>query len=823
MKKTQTFPVTGMTCAACAAHVGRALQKQKGVSDASVNLASRTARVVYDDTLATPLTLRAAVQGAGYDLILSDDAHTAAEKRQKEYRTKKRLTLGAWICLVPLCACSFIEASWTPWAAWILATVMIFCFGRPFYTAALKALRHGTSNMDTLVALSTAVAYLFSLWNLLWPSFWTVRNIEPHLYFESVGGIIAFILLGRLLEARATGRTTSAIERLVSLAPDTVTLLTPEGERTVETRDVVTGNIVKIRAGERVAVDGIITEGSGYVDESMLTGEPLAVAKQKGDKVFAGTMNGRSMLKVQATCNAEGTVLSRIVRLTTEAMGSRPHIARLVDRVAAVFVPVIIGISIITLAAWLLLDPTDGLVRGVVAMVTVLIIACPCALGLATPTALMVGIGRGAENGILIRDAEALERAGHVDVVVMDKTGTLTEGHPEVVDELWLNNTSAANARLKALEEGSEHPLAEAVVAHLKDAESTDVAQIETLPGRGVQGVSEGRNLLAGSRKWMEEKDISIPEEAEKAVQKWTKEGYTPIWYAESETPEETSPILLVAVLALSDRIRNSARQTVKNLQEMGVTTHLLTGDNDTVAAVTAAKLGLTHFRSQALPADKEAYVRMLQQQRHTVAMVGDGINDSAALARADVSMAMGGGSDIAIGNAMITLTSGDPLRVVDAIRLSRLTLRTIKQNLFWAFFYNVLAVPVAAGVLYPVCGFLINPMIGSAAMALSSVSVVTNSLLLGRRRLNHDNETNKVEPLKHNKMTKKTYKVDGMMCQNCRHHVEKALNSIEGAKADVNLEEGRAVVEYSGNVPSIEEVQRTVTDVAGDYKISEE
>lgn len=812
----------GMTCASCAAHVEKSLQKQKGVSEAAVNFASKLARVVFDETVATPLTLQAAVRGAGYDLMLDEDKNSAAEHRQRAYRALRRRTAMAWIVLVPLCICSFVSATWAPWLAAVLATLMVFCFGRSFFTAALNALKHGTSNMDTLVALSTSIAWLFSMWNLLWPSFWTSRGIVPHLYFESSGGIIAFILLGRLLEARATGRTGAAIERLVGLWPRTVTLVTPEGDRIVETRTIVAGQTVRIHAGERVAVDGTVEEGSGYVDESMLTGEPLPVAKGTGDKVFAGTMNGRGTLTVTAACNAQGTVLSQIVRLTTEAMGSKPHIARLVDRVASVFVPVIISLSIVTLILWLLLDPTDGMVRGVVAMVTVLIIACPCALGLATPTALMVGIGKGAENGILIRDAEALESACHANAVVMDKTGTLTEGHPEVVHELWLTDDAEAKARLKTLENGSGHPLAEAIVQHLKDLKEVHVTQAETLPGKGVRGIFEGQRLMVGNRKWMEEEGVDIPSEADKTVSLWTNEACTPVWYAESDAEKQNTGLHLVAVMALNDRLRKTAVQTVSELKEMNITPYLLTGDSEAAAVVVAQRLGITHVFSHALPTDKEAYIRRLQEQKNRVAMVGDGINDSAALARADVSIAMGGGSDIAIQSAMVTLLGSDPLHIVDAIRLSRLTVRTIKQNLFWAFIYNIIAVPVAAGVLYPVCGFLLNPMIGSAAMALSSVSVVTNSLLLGRKRLRKNKNSETEKPLKHNKMTTKTYKVEGMMCQNCRHHVEKALSTLEGANAKVSLEEGKAVVEYSGKVPSVEEVQRVVTDVAGDYKISE-
>ena len=610
---------------------------------------------------------------------------------------------------------------------WLLATPVLGWCGRSFFVNAWRQLRHRTVTMDTLVALSTGIAYLFSLFNMLWPEFWLARGIQPHVYFEASSVIIAFILLGRLLEARAKENTTTAIRKLMGLQPRTVTLVVNGERREVPIEQVRPGNAVLVRPGERIAVDGRIADGASYVDESMLTGEPVAVRKEPGAKVFAGTINQKGSFTFRAEKVGTDTLLARIIRMVQEAQGSKAPVQQRVDRIAAVFVPVIISVALLAFVLWLLLDPADGLTHGMLALVTVLIIACPCALGLATPTAITVGIGKAAEEGILIRDAESLEAARRIDTVVLDKTGTLTEGRPEVTDEAWLGGDRTPAAVLAALERLSEHPLAEAVVAHLKEAAPVSVTGFESLTGRGVRGIANGTAYLAGSETLLREQGRQIDPELARQAARWLDEAKTVIWLADERQA--------LGVLAVADTIRESAPQAVRRLHEAGITVWMVTGDNENTARAIAARAGIEHWKSGVLPDGKCAFIRSLQEQGHRVAMTGDGINDSAALAQADLSIAMGGGSDIAIDVAQMTIVSSDLNRIPDAIALSVRTVRTIRQNLLWAFIYNLIGVPIAAGVLYPVCGFLLNPMIAGAAMAFSSVSVVTNSLRLKWRK----------------------------------------------------------------------------------------
>lgn len=610
---------------------------------------------------------------------------------------------------------------------WLLATPVLGWCGRSFFVNAWRQLRHRTVTMDTLVALSTGIAYLFSLFNMLWPEFWLARGIQPHVYFEASSVIIAFILLGRLLEARAKENTTTAIRKLMGLQPRTVTLVVNGERREVPIEQVRPGDAVLVRPGERIAVDGRIADGASYVDESMLTGEPVAVRKEPGAEVFAGTINQKGSFTFRAEKVGTDTLLARIIRMVQEAQGSKAPVQQRVDRIAAVFVPVIISVALLAFVLWLLLDPADGLTHGMLALVTVLIIACPCALGLATPTAITVGIGKAAEEGILIRDAESLEAARRIDTVVLDKTGTLTEGRPEVTDEAWLGGDRTPAAVLAALERLSEHPLAEAVVAHLKEAAPVSVTGFESLTGRGVRGIANGTAYLAGSETLLREQGRQIDPELARQAARWLDEAKTVIWLADERQA--------LGVLAVADTIRESAPQAVRRLHEAGITVWMVTGDNENTARAIAARAGIEHWKSGVLPDGKCAFIRSLQEQGHRVAMTGDGINDSAALAQADLSIAMGGGSDIAINVAQMTIVSSDLNRIPDAIALSVRTVRTIRQNLFWAFIYNLIGVPIAAGVLYPVCGFLLNPMIAGAAMAFSSVSVVTNSLRLKWRK----------------------------------------------------------------------------------------
>jgi Cu2+-exporting ATPase len=723
----RSFPVQGMGCAACVARVEGALRSAKGVCSASVSLASNTALVEYDKSATSPDELRKAVQSAGYDLMIEgsdDEAEADAEAAREEafQKLKKDTIMAAMLAaLVMIIGMGFKDFPLKGYLLWVLATPVVFWCGRRFFKAGFSAVRHGSANMDTLVALSVSISYLFSIFNLLFPGVWTSRGLEPHLYFESSTMIVAFILLGRLLEERAKHSTTSAIRGLIGLQP-----------REAEVRP---GELVLVKPGQRIGVDGVVVDGASYVDESMLTGEPMPVVKRKGDKVYAGTLNQNGALNVVAEKVGGDTVLSAIIRMVRDAQGSKAPIQRLVDKIAAVFVPVIIGISLLTLLAWFFLAPQDGVTLGLLAMVAVLVIACPCSLGLATPTAIIAGIGNGASKGILIKDAESLQVAAKVDAIVMDKTGTLTEGKPVVVESVWdpvlaLEAAGSQDLRdvLFSLEKQSDHPLAESVCASLRGCRQLPVTGFEAILGKGISGLVDGTRYYVGNLDLLQTvvpkpEEVSVSPLLEDSLHLWMDEGYTITLLFDAKR--------LYAVLALADELRDSAVQAVKVLQERGLEVHMLTGDNEVSARRTAAETGIHHVQAHVLPEDKARYVARLQSAGKKVAMVGDGINDSAALAQADLGIAMGSGSDIAIHAAQVTIVSSDLGKIRQLIRLSRRTVSIIRENLFWAFFYNLAAVPLAAGVLYPVTGWLLNPMIAAACMALSSICVVSNSLRL--------------------------------------------------------------------------------------------
>ena len=824
--KKETFPVLGMSCASCAARVDKTLNGQPGVQEASVNYAAATAQVVYDADECSPLVLKAAVQQAGYDLLVEteNDITDEAEKAHAaRYESLKKRTLWAIVLAVPIMVLSmaFMHVGWVNYVVWLLSTPVVFVLGRGFFVSAWKQLKHGTCNMDTLVALSTGIAYLFSLFNLFFPQFWLARGIEPHVYFEASSVIIAFILLGRLLEERAKRNTSAAIRKLMGLQPKTVTVWTSEGERILPITAIRQGDTVVVKPGERIAVDGVVSEGQSYVDESMLSGEPVPVRKQKDSKVYAGTINQKGAFRFVADKIGQDTLLAQIIRMVQDAQGSKAPVQKLVDKIAAVFVPTIIIVALVAFVAWNLLAAENGFTHGLLAMVTVLIIACPCALGLATPTALMVGIGKGAENGILIKDAESLEVARKVDTVVLDKTGTLTEGHPQVTDAIWLEEE--AKHILYSLEKSSEHPLAEAVVKYLKNIPGRDVKDFGVLSGKGVEGYIEGKKYYAGNLTLLQEKGIVLGEVLKKKAESWTSEAKTVIALADEQKA--------LGVLAITDRLKPTTVQAIEELHKQGIEVWMLTGDQPEAAREVAKQVGIAHYQAGVLPQEKATFVQTLQAKGKKVAMVGDGINDSAALAQADLSIAMGQGSDIAMDTAMVTILSSDLVKISETIRLSQLTVRTIQQNLFWAFFYNLIGVPIAAGVLYPINGFLLNPMIGGAAMAFSSVSVVTNSLRLRRKRMETErillNETKELESateevVEEVKKVTRTYKVAGMMCKHCVGRVERALNSIDGIQATVTLEPPVATVIFDNQPLSMEELQQIITEKAGDYQITE-
>lgn len=730
------FPVGGMSCAACAARVEKALAACTGVKNVNVNFANSIANVEYDQEVCTPEDLQRAVRDAGYDLPLNETTEDIENKQTENYNNLKRRTLWAVLLSLPVVVIGmfFMNMPYANLMMLVFSTPVVFWLGGQFFVGACRQLRHKSSNMDTLVALSTGIAWLFSVANMLFPQYWHSVGIHPHVYFEASAVIIAFILLGRTLESKAKGNTSTAIKKLMGLQPKTVMLLMPDGsQKSVAIDSLKIGDNIIARPGERVAADGIVTDGKSYADESMLTGEPIPVEKAEGDKVFAGTINGTGSFHYRAEKIGGDTLLSKIIRMVQDAQGSKAPVQQLVDKIAAVFVPTIISVSILTFIIWNIFGGTDGFSHGLLAAVTVLIIACPCALGLATPTAIMVGIGKGAESGILIKDAESLEAAPRIDAIVLDKTGTITEGRPEVTSALnFKPMTTLDNSTLESvtasLERLSEHPLAKAVSDYFEDKPSLKIGDFESITGKGVKGAYEGKIYYVGNLKLLKENGIKIGERMLAFAEGLTRKGNSLVWVAdESEA---------LALLGISDPIKDTSATAVAELEKMGIEVYMLTGDNKTTAESVAKKIGIKHFVADVLPQDKSAFVSRLQSEGKKVAMVGDGINDSAALAAADLSIAMGSGSDIAIEVAKMTIIAADLVKIPVAFRLSKLTVRTIRQNLFWAFIYNLIGVPIAAGVLYPVCGFLLNPMIAGAAMAFSSVSVVTNSLLLKRKRI---------------------------------------------------------------------------------------
>lgn len=738
----QEYPVLGMGCAACAARVEQALKTQKGVAQATVNFAAQTVLVEYDNKTCSPALLLQTVQAAGYDLVMEDDARKAEEKatetRRMEWTRVRNRAAGAALLSIMVWSIQMLCPHTAPFALLmlLLATPVVLWFGRGFFQSAAVQLRHRSAGMDLLVATGTGVAYLYSTAQLLSHTFTQGHTPLPHLYFESASMIITFVLIGRLLEARAKSHTTDALRGLMSLRPQTATVTDGNGHtREVHIQDVQVGDLLLAKGGEHVAVDGTVVNGSSHVDESMLSGEPIPVDKQVGSRVYAGTTNLQGSFTYRADSVGEHTVLAQIIRMVREAQGSKAPIQRVADSVAAVFVPTIMTLSVLTLVTWGLFGGTDGWSRGLTAAVSVLVVACPCALGLATPTAITVGIGRAAKEGILVQDAAALEEACRTDVVVLDKTGTLTTGHPSVTDVCWGGDSRHLTAVLLALESRSSHPLAEAIVHHLTENREAntmlqDCLTVEshtTLPGRGIEATVQGVVYLLGNRSLLESRGIALTGKLAESCARMEHEGQAIVLLADSHEA--------LAALGISDPLKPTSQQAISELKEMGIEVHMLTGDHAKAAEATARALGIEHYQAGVLPAQKADFIKGLQRQGKHVAMVGDGINDSAALATANLSIAMGQGSDMAMDVAMLTIMGSDLRRVGHAMHLSRITVRTIRQNLFWAFVYNIIGVPVAAGVLYPLCGIMLDPMYAGMAMALSSISVVTNSLRIKGRK----------------------------------------------------------------------------------------
>lgn len=725
----KSFPVEGMTCASCAVSVESILSFEEGVIASAVNYANATATVEYIPGIAKPENFKKAIQSIGYDLIITESESQEdeiAERHNEQFTALKRRTIAAALFTLPVFVIGmfFMDMPYGNWIMWAFSTPVLFWFGKSFFINAWKQLKHRKANMDTLVALSTGIAYVFSVFNTLNPEFWHSRGLHAHVYFEAATVVITFILLGKVLEERAKGNTASAIKKLIGLQPKTVIRLTKDGQQEeVKINNVILGDVLLAKPGEKIAVDGKVLSGSSFVDESMISGEPIPVAKNLSDTVFAGTINQKGSLQYTAQKIGSETLLAQIIAMVQNAQGSKAPVQKRVDKIAGIFVPIVLVISILTLLTWVIFGDENGLTQGLLAMVTVLVIACPCALGLATPTAIMVGVGKGAEKGILIKDAESLELAKKVDTVIFDKTGTITEGKPSVVAAFWKEENHQLHGILLSIESKSEHPLAEAVVKHYSGMHSKTVTEFESITGFGVKAKVDGETYFVGNQKFLKQNNIIIDAYFNDFVVRQAELGHTLIFFSDDEK--------LLAVLAIADKIKETSVQAIKQLKEQNIEVIMLTGDNESTAASVAKTVGLDRFKASVLPEEKLAFIKTLQSESKTVAMVGDGINDSAALAQANVSIAMGKGSDIAMDVAHMTIISSDLLKVPQAILLSKQTVATIKQNLFWAFIYNVIGIPIAVGILYPVNGFLLNPMIAGAAMALSSVSVVSNSLRL--------------------------------------------------------------------------------------------
>jgi Cu2+-exporting ATPase len=723
----KTYPVLHMSCASCAASAESILQAQEGVVAAVVNFANTSAAIEFDPEKIDNNGLQKALQSVGFDLVIdeSEEAYAKLEaSQQADFQLLQRQVIFAIALALPVMLIGMLAMD-MPYAheiMWLLTTPVILLPGRRFFVSAWKQLQHRTANMDTLVALSTGVAYSMSVFNTLLPHYWHERGLHAHVYFEAAAVVIAFILLGKWLEEKAKRGTASALKKLMGMQAKVATRLNEYGfPETVRISDIQTGDKLQVKAGEKVPVDGKIAKGETFIDQSSITGEPLPAFKQVGDTVWAGTLNGNNPFVMEATQVGSRTLLAQIIQKVQEAQGSKAPIQQLADRIAAVFVPAVIGIAVLTFAVWYAFgDP----MRGLFAAITVLVIACPCALGLATPTAIMVGIGKGAEKGILIKDAASLEIAKKMDVLVVDKTGTLTQGKPKVVHYQWFTDTAeqqATAALLAAIEQQTQHPLAEAIVQHLAEqgiAAAHVSGTFESIGGKGIRAVIGDVTYHVGNAQLMQEESIAIPDELTN-----TQTAQTQVFFADDNR--------LLAVFALQDLPKPEAAEAIRQLTNMGISVHMLTGDNHATAQAIAQELGIQHFKAEVLPHQKADYIAALQAQGHITGMAGDGINDSAALALADVGIAMARGADIAIDAASITLIHNDLRKIPEAIHLSQRTAAAIRQNLFWAFVYNIIGIPVAAGLLYPFTGFMLNPMLAGAAMALSSVSVVSNSLRL--------------------------------------------------------------------------------------------
>jgi Cu2+-exporting ATPase len=733
------YKVSGMTCASCAVSLESYLKPADGIKQVSVNYPNQSVVLEYDSGTISIKTIQQKAQEIGFTILTGEAKETKKafeEIEEKRVRNLKSKLLLSAVFSIPIFIMAMFFMGEIPYENWImmlLSVPTLFWSGSDFFVIAWNKLKHFSANMDTLVALSTGTAFVFSVFNTVYPEYFLSRGVTPHVYYESAVIIVTLILLGRYLEEKAKSKTSSAIKKLMNLKPKEVIAIRNGEEQIISYDKIIKGELIIIKPGDKVPVDGKVRKGESFIDESMITGEPIPLAKNKGDKVFAGTINQKGSLRIIANKVGNETMLSQIIRLVEQAQASKPTIQKLVDKVAGIFVPIVIVISILSFAVWYIIGPEPSFTYALLTLITVLIIACPCALGLATPTALMVGIGKGAQQGILIKDAQSLETAYKIDTLILDKTGTITEGKPNVTDLIWAKgaNSSHLGQVLLSIESQSEHPIAEAIVKHLKanDTKTISTESFESITGMGAKASFENETYIAGNERLMIANKIEIPYELARQAETLKSEAKTVVYFGMDSKVE--------SILAIADQVKKTAHTAIQQIEQMGIDIFMLTGDNEQTASVIANKVGIKNYQANVMPADKGNFVKQLQEQGRIVAMAGDGINDSHALAQANVGIAMGSGTDIAMESAGITLMHSDLRQISKAIKLSKATMQTIQQNLFWAFIYNLIAIPIAAGILYPFNGFLLNPMIAGAAMSMSSISVLTNSLRLRNRSIN--------------------------------------------------------------------------------------
>lgn len=817
------FNVSGMTCSACSAHVEKSVSSVVGVNSVNVNLLQNSMSVDFDENTASVEDIINAVKKGGYGASLKGEEkqHKQSVENEAEKQSKSVLHRFIWslVFMLPLMYVSMGHMLGLPMPFFLhgegthlinaltqlLLTIPVLVINSKYFKGGFKALINRAPNMDTLVATGSAAAVIYGIAMLYYMAWHTehahiAESAAMNLYFESAAMILTLITLGKYLEARSKGKTSQAVEQLIRLTPKTA-FVERDGEITqIATEDIQKGDIVVVKAGESIPVDGVITEGNGSIDESSVTGESIPVDKSEGANTIGGTVNVSGYFKMRAERVGEDTAISKIIALVEEASSSKAPIAKLADKVSGVFVPVVMTIAVLTVAAWLIAG--RGLGFALSMGISVLVISCPCALGLATPTAIMVGTGKGAQLGVLVKSAESLETAHKVKTVVLDKTGTVTEGKPTVTDIIGEDKERLVITAASA-EALSEHPLSAAIVEYAKDRQLEKAENIKQLAGMGIGCEISGKKVLAGNKRLMTSEGIDISQ-YEKTVQKLSNEGKTALYFAENEAP--------LGIIAVADRIKETSADAVKAFEDMGIKVVMLTGDNEKTAAAVAKAVGIKNVRAEVLPSDKEAHVRAEKEKGAVVAMVGDGINDAPALVSADVGIAIGAGTDIAIESADIVLMHSNLGDAVNAVKLSRAVITNIKQNLFWAFFYNVIGIPIAAGLLYIPFGLKLNPMIASAAMSMSSVFVVTNALRLRFFNPIKSVINNNVKTGKEEKIMTKTIKIEGMACGHCTARVEKALNEMDGVTAVVSLENKNAVVTLTKDV-SDDALAKTVTD----------